>query len=98
MKVLTQKKKKKIQDHVPCSFAYQLVCVDDEFTKPILVFRVESAAYKLIEAILKEYEYWKKVIKKILTKIWSWVKKKNDSNRVTFAGFQKSSLIMTMKS
>ena len=46
-------KKKKSQDHVPCSFAYKLVCIDDEFTKPIVVFRGENAAYKFIEAIFK---------------------------------------------
>ena len=31
------------QDRVPCSFAYKLVCIDDEFTKPIVVFRGENA-------------------------------------------------------
>ena len=36
-----------------------LFCVDDEFTKPIVVFRGENAAYKFIEAILKKYEYCK---------------------------------------
>ena len=52
------------QDHVPCSFACKLVCDDDKFAKPIVVFRDKNAAYKLIEAIVKEYEYCKKVIKK----------------------------------
>ena len=51
---------KKIQDHVPCSFAYKLICADDEFTKPIVVFRGENAVYKFTEAILKEIEYGKK--------------------------------------
>ena len=59
---------KKYQDHIPCSFAYKLVCVDDEFTKPIVVFRGENAAYKFIEAILKEYQYCKKVMKKDFNK------------------------------
>ena len=59
---------KKYQDHIPCSFAYKLVCVDDEFTKPIVVFRGENAAYEFIEAILKEYEYCKKVVKKQFNK------------------------------
>ena len=35
---------KKYQDHVPCSFAYKVVCIDDKFTKPIVVFRGENAA------------------------------------------------------
>ena len=53
---------KKRQDHVLRSFAYKLVCVDDEFTKPIAVFRRKNAACKFIEAILKESEHCKKVI------------------------------------
>ena len=60
---------KKYQDHISCSFAYKLVCVDDEFTKPIVVFKGENAAYEFIKAILKEYQYCKKVMKKKLTKI-----------------------------
>ena len=55
---------KKYQGHVPCSLAYKLVCVYDEFTKPIVVFRGENAADKFIEAILKEYGCCKKVMKK----------------------------------
>ena len=51
---------KKYQDHVPCSFAYKLVCVDDKFSKSIVVFRGENAAYEFIEPIPKECEYCKK--------------------------------------
>ena len=29
---------KKYQDHIPCSFAYKLICVNDTFTKPIIGF------------------------------------------------------------
>ena len=47
----------KYQDHVPCSFAYKVVCIDDRFTKPIVVFRGENAAYEFIKAILREYKY-----------------------------------------
>ena len=54
---------KKCQDHIPCSFAYKLVCVDDEFTKPIAVFSEENAAYESVKAILKEYQHCKKVMK-----------------------------------
>ena len=88
---------KKYQDHVPCSFAYKSVCVDDKFTKPIDVFKSENAAYRFIEKTLKGFEYCKKVMEK-LTKICSWVNhKKNNFNRVTFAGYVKNSLMMTMK-
>ena len=80
----------KYQDHVPSSFAYKLVCVDDEFNEPIGVFRGENAAYEFIKTIFKEYQYCKKVMKKNLTK-------KNNFNRVTLAGFVKNSLMMTIK-
>ena len=59
---------KKYQDHVPCSFAYKLNCVDNKFSKAIILYRGENAAYKFIEAILKEYEYCKKVMKKHFNK------------------------------
>ena len=37
---------KKYQDHIPCSFAYKLISADDKFTKSIVVFRGENAAYE----------------------------------------------------
>ena len=55
---------KKKQDHIPCSLAYKLVCVDEKFTEPIVVFRGEYAAFKFFEAMLKEYEYCKRAAKK----------------------------------
>ena len=59
---------KKYQDHIPCSFAYKLVCVNDQFSKPIVFFRGENGAYEFVKAILKEYGYCKKVIKKYFYK------------------------------
>ena len=59
---------KKYQDHIPCSFAYKPVCVDDKSIKSIVVFRAENAAYELIKAFLKEYMYCKKVMKKHFNK------------------------------
>ena len=54
IKLLTQGK---YQDLIPCSFAYKPICVDDEFTKPIVVYNGENAAFKFIEAFLKEFEH-----------------------------------------
>ena len=56
MKALTQKK---YQDHIPCSFACEVVCVDDKFTKRIVICRGKNAAYEFIKAILKGYKYCK---------------------------------------
>ena len=51
---------KKYRDHIPRSFAYKVVCIDNKFTKPIVVFRGKNSAYQFIKAILKEYKSCKK--------------------------------------
>ena len=33
----------KYQDHIPWSFSYQLVCIDNNFSKPIVLFRGKDA-------------------------------------------------------
>ena len=76
---------KKYHDNISCSFPYKLVCVDNKFTKPIVVYRGENASYEFIKAIFKEYQYCQKTMKN-LTKICSWVKKKNNPNRGTRVG------------
>ena len=56
------------KNYTTCSFAYKLVCVDDRFGKPIFVYRGKNAAYWFIKAILEEYEYCNKVMKKHFNK------------------------------
>ena len=55
---------KKYQDHIPCSFAYKVICIDERFTKPIVVYRGQTAASEFIKAMLKEYNYCRKVMNK----------------------------------
>ena len=75
---------KKYQNHIPCSFAYKVVCIDDRFSKPIFVFRDENDAYEFIKTILGEYEYCKEVKKKHFNKNLIIVeKKKMIFNQVT---------------
>ena len=52
---------KKYQEHIPYSFAYKVVCFDNKFSKPVVLYRGKSAGNKFIEAILKENEYCKKM-------------------------------------
>ena len=59
---------KKYEDHISCSFVYKLVCVDDKFTKPIIVFRDDDAAYEFFKAILKVSQYYKRVMNKSFNK------------------------------
>ena len=59
---------KKYHDHIPCSYAYKVVCINDRFSKPIVVYRGGNAAYEFIKAFLEEYKYYKKIIKKHFNK------------------------------
>ena len=65
MKALPQKD---IMNHVPCSYAYNIVCIDDRFSKPIVVYRGKNAAFEFIKAIVKEYKYCKKIVKEHFNK------------------------------
>ena len=59
---------KKYDDHIPCSFSYKIVCVDDRFSKSVVVYGDKNAAYEFIKAICKEHKYCKKIIKKHFNK------------------------------
>ena len=54
---------KKYHEHVPCSYAYKVVCIDDKYSKSIVVYRGVNAAYESIKSILKEHKYCKKIMK-----------------------------------
>ena len=62
------KKLEKYQDHISCSFACKIVCIDNKFTKRTIIYRGENAAYEFIKAILTVYAYCKKIMD-ILIKI-----------------------------
>ena len=65
IKVLTQKK---YPEHVPCSYAYKVVCIDDKYSKSIVVYRGVNAANEFIKSILKEHKYCKKIMNKDFNK------------------------------
>ena len=58
----------KYQDHISCSFAYKVVCIDDKFSKKVVLYRGKNVVFRFIEAILKEYDYCKKTIRKHFNK------------------------------
>ena len=43
---------KQYHEHVPCSYAFKVVCIDDRFSKSIVDFRGENAAYESTNTIL----------------------------------------------
>ena len=62
----------KYQKHIPCRFAYKVVCVDDKFSKPVVVYRGKNAINRFIEVILEEYDYCNDYLK--LTKTFPYLK------------------------
>ena len=58
----------KYQEHIPCSFAYKIVCIDDRLNKPVVLYRGKNTVYEFIAAILKECEYYKRVVKRHFNK------------------------------
>ena len=58
----------KYQNHIPCSFAYKIVCIDKKFTKPTIIYRGENVADEFIKAILEENKYCKKLMEEYFNK------------------------------
>ena len=58
----------KYQDHIPCSFAYKVVCVDNKFSKKVVPYTGKNVVYKFIKTILEEYDYCKKMMKEHFNK------------------------------
>ena len=38
------------------------MCIDNKFSKPIVLYRGRNAVYKFTEATLKEYDYCKNML------------------------------------
>ena len=51
---------KKYHNHIPCSYAYKIVCIDDRFSKSIVVYRVKMLLMNLLEQFLKSISIVKK--------------------------------------
>ena len=57
------------QKHIDCGYGYKLVChYDDEFSKPVQVFRGENAVHNFMEKMLEEVEWCKSITKKHFNK------------------------------
>ena len=59
---------RKYEEHIPCSFGYKVVCVDNKFGKKIALCREKDAVNKFIKSILNEYNYCRKVMRKHFNK------------------------------
>ena len=59
---------RKYQDHIPCSFAYKVVCLDNKYSKKIVLYRGRNGVNKFIRLILNEYNYCRKITRKYFCK------------------------------
>ena len=59
---------RKYQDHIPCSFASKVVCVDNKYSKKIVLYKGKNAVNKFIKSILNEYNYCRKITRKYFCK------------------------------
>ena len=39
--------------HIPCSFAYKVVCIDYKFSKPVVLYRGKMESISLLKQFLK---------------------------------------------
>ena len=65
---LLQSYTKKYQKHVACSYGYNLVCVDDKFSKPFESYLGEDAVYNFICSMIEESKCCSGVMKKHFNK------------------------------
>ena len=72
-----QSYKNKYQEHVAYSYGYELVCVDDKFSKPFKSYLGEDAVYNFINSMVEESKYCSDVMKKHLNKELVMTKKDN---------------------
>ena len=59
---------KKYQNHIPCGFGYKFICIDNRYSKDIVIYRGKDCINKFITMILKEYEYCSSIMKKYFNK------------------------------
>ena len=75
-----------------------VVCADNRFTKPTIIYRGKNAAYEFIKAILEEYKYCKKLIEEYFNKnLIMTEEEENFFKKVIIVGFVKNLLIMMQK-
>ena len=82
----------KYQDHISCNFAYKVVCIDDKFSKPVVIYREKMKSITLSKQLLKNKE------KSILIKILSCMKiMKKDFDQVINAEYVINCLLQQIK-
>ena len=53
---------RKCKDYISCSLAYKVVCLDNKFSKKVVLYSGNNDVYKFMEPILNNCNYCRKVI------------------------------------
>ena len=61
-----------------CSYGYELVCVDNKFSKPFKSYYGEDAVWNFINSMIEESKYCSEVMKKPFNKELVMTKKDNE--------------------
>ena len=69
----------KYQKHIACSYGYELVCVDNKFSKPFKTHLGEDIVYNFINSIIEESKYCSDVMKKNFNKELVMIKEDNEN-------------------
>ena len=70
----------KYQKHIDCGYGYKVVCCyNDEFSKPIKIYRGEKAVYKFMEDMLEEFKWCNNIVKKHFSKPLKMTKEDEES-------------------
>ena len=57
------------QKHIDCGYGYKVVrCYDDQYSKPVQIYRRQKAVYKFMENMLDEVKYCKNTMKRFFKK------------------------------
>ena len=73
-------KTEKYQKHIDCGYGYKVVCCyNDEFSKPIKIYRGEKAVYKFMEDMLEEVKWCNNIVKKHFSKPLKMTKEDEES-------------------
>ena len=88
----------KVESIIPCSFTYKVICIDDKFSKPVVLYRGKNYVNEFIKAILKNYRYCRLMIKNTLIKTLSWLKMMKEAlNQVIGVGYVVDCLLRDHK-
>ena len=77
-KIIYRSYANKHQKHVACSYGYELVCVDNKFSKPFKSYFREDAVYNFTDSMIKESKCCSEMMRKPFNKELEMTKKHNE--------------------